>query len=302
MQYHELIWERLVQTVTRNLGEAILLSGGLDSSLIAALAPQKPVAFTVSLEDYGVDVKFAELVANCLDIELHVRKVTVDEAIKAIPEVIMVLKTFDPAIPNDLATYFGLKLSREYSCETVMTGDGGDELFAGYDYMHNIDLKDYISKIIKSMSFNSNLLGSYLGVKVKQPFLDPEFMEFAMSIDPSLKVREVNGVTWGKWILRESFKHQLPKEVIWRRKTSIEAGSGFTKLREIVGNLVSESDSWNGHPVKLRSREHLYYYKIYMREVGSIPKPREGEKKCHYCGAGVPVQSSHCRTCGGYPT
>ncbi|MEM2982192.1 MAG: asparagine synthase-related protein, partial [Candidatus Bathyarchaeia archaeon] len=161
-RYEELVKIRVTQAVRRNLGEGLLLSGGLDSSIIAAAAHQKPTAFTVSLEDYGTDVKFARLAAEYLDMKLYIKKVTIDEAIQSIPEVIRVLKTFDPAIPNDLATYFGLKLSRVHDCRNIMTGDGCDELFAGYDYMHHMNLEDHIPKIVKSMSFNSNTLGDYL--------------------------------------------------------------------------------------------------------------------------------------------
>ncbi|MBS7629468.1 hypothetical protein KEJ23_05850, partial [Candidatus Bathyarchaeota archaeon] len=200
MQQYELV-KMVAEAVNRNLGEGLLLSGGLDSSIIAVTAPKKPAAFTVTLEDYGTDVKFAKLVAESLDMKLYIKKVTVDEAIQAIPEVIGVLKTFDPAIPNDLATYFGLKLSSEHECKEIMTGDGCDELFAGYDYMHNMNLEEYTPKIVKSMRFNSNMLGNYLSLKVKQPFLDPEFIEFAINIDPKLKVKELDGITWGKWIL-----------------------------------------------------------------------------------------------------
>jgi asparagine synthase (glutamine-hydrolysing) len=301
LRFEELVKVRVGRAVNRNLGEGLLLSGGLDSSIIAATALQKPVAFTVTLEDFGTDLRFAKLVAEFLDLKLHVRKVTVDEAMKAIPEVIRVLKTFDPAIPNDLATYFGLKHSISYGCESIMTGDGCDELFAGYDYMHNMDLEEYIPEIVKSMSFNSNILGKYLSLKVKQPFLDQELIEFSLGIDPKLKVKEIDGVKWGKWILRESFKHQLPEEIIWRRKTPIEAGSGFTKLREIVEKQVADGDL-DSYPIKFVSREHIYYYKIYMREVGYIPEPRGSDKRCLYCGAGVPAYSRHCRICGAYPT
>lgn len=295
--------EKLGESVQRNLSDGLLLSGGLDSTILAYLTPDVK-AFTVDFESSGSDLRYAQKAAKDLGMKHYCGYLSADEAIAAIPTVIKVLRTFDPAIPNDVATYFGLKLAKERGCKSVMTGDGGDELFAGYDYMLNLDLGDYIPKIVKSMHFSSNELGEFIGIDIKQPYLDRKFVEFAVKIDPELKIRTIDGKKWGKWILRKTFEDVLPNEIIWREKVPLESGSGTTKLRTILGSKVSDKEfkeKEEEYAIKFRSKEHLFYYETYRKVVGEIPSPKKGEKRCNYCGAGVPAQSNHCGVCGGFP-
>ena len=124
------IRERLKKAVGRKPVEGLLFSGGLDTSILAVLNPNmNPAPFTskhffvaerggvkaitVSLESFGEDVSYAKLVAKHLKLNHYRRTVNVDEAIDSIPEVIKILRSFDPAIPNDLVVYFGLKLAKE---------------------------------------------------------------------------------------------------------------------------------------------------------------------------------------------
>lgn len=295
--------EKLYQAVYRNLGDGLLLSGGLDSSIIASLVP-KAKTFTVSLEDFGTDRYYVKLVAEKFDLKNYIKIISIEEALSTIPIIIKILRTFDPAVPNDLAIYFGLKLAKEHRIKTVMTGDGGDELFAGYTYMQKLNLDEYIPTIAKSMCFSAKALGKFLGVNVKQPYLDNEFIEFAVKISSNLKVRKWKGKIVGKWILRKTFEPILPSEIIWRDKTAIEYGSGTTKLREIISAKISDSEFQEKkriYPVKFINKEHLFYYEIYRNEVGETPKPKRGEKECCVCGAGLQLEASHCKICGGYP-
>jgi len=106
--------------------EGLLLSGGLDSSILAALAPGVS-AFTVTLAPYGEDEEYAKIVTQVLHVKSYHRMISIEEAVDSIPIVIGILKSFDPAIPNDIATYFALKLAKEKGAKGVMTGDGADE-------------------------------------------------------------------------------------------------------------------------------------------------------------------------------
>jgi asparagine synthase (glutamine-hydrolysing) len=293
----------LSQAVRRNGGDGLLLSGGLDSSIIAYYAPQAK-AITVSLEGRGQDRECAALVARHLGMSWHPVNVTTEEAIAALPEVVRILRTFDPALPNDLAAFVGIRAARALGCRSVMTGDGGDELFAGYDYMLALDLKNYIPRLARTMSFSSNALGRALSIEVKQPYLDKRFVEFAIGIDPSLKVKEKDGIIWGKHILRKAYEGLMLKDILWRRKMALEIGSGFAGLREILEGKVSDEqfdEAKRRYRIKFRSKEHLFYYEIYRKEVGGIPEPKNGETGCGECGGGVPAHSRHCRICGGYP-
>ena len=176
------------------------------------------------LNGYGEDLKYAEMLAGKLGIELYPKLISVEEALATIPEVIKIMGSFDPALPNDLAIYLGLRLAREKGIESVITGDGADELFAGYSYMFDLDLKEYLPRLAEKMNFSSNRLGAHLGIEVKQPFLDRDLIDFALSIDPELKVREHRGARCGKWVLREAFAPRLPEEIIWQTKRPIEVG------------------------------------------------------------------------------
>ncbi len=295
----ESLRKELSRAVQENLAEGLLLSGGVDSSILASLAPRIR-GITITLKNSGEDRKYAEKVAKFLNLKWFCKEVEIEEAIKAIPKVIKILKTFDPAIPNDLAIFFGLKIAKEYGIKAVMTGDGADELFFGYSYMRNLDLKEYLPAIASSMHFSSNKLGRFLGIKIRQPYLNKKFIKFALSIPPDLKLKREKNKIWGKWILRKAFENSLPKDIVWREKMAIEFGSGFSKLREILTSKISdrEFEKAQRFPVRFRNKEHFYYYRIYQDVVGNIPPAKKGEKKCSGCGAGLPLNGSHCKICG----
>jgi asparagine synthase (glutamine-hydrolysing) len=279
----------------------LLFSGGLDSSILAWLN-RNIVALTATLESEGEDILYADFLERKLGLKHFYKIVYVDEAIDSIPEVIKILKSFDPALPNDLVVYFSLKMGKEKGIARVMTGDGADELFAGYDFMKELfDPEGYIERIARSMAFSSNLIGDSLGIEIIQPYLNKEFVEFSLSIPIHLKIRKDGGKVWGKWILRKAFEDLLPSETIWQEKRPLEQGSGMTRLRKIISDLVSDEDFEMGKresQVKFINKEHFYYYRIYQNVVGKIPEPQGDEKRCPGCGAGMKIKSYHCRVCG----
>lgn len=151
------------------------------------------------------------------------------------------------------------------------------------------------------MVFNSNILGESMGIEIVQPYLDEKSLKFSLDIPVRLKIRNENGTLFGKWILRKAFEKDLPPEIIWQSKRPLEYGSGMTALREIISSKISDNEfeeKKSLYPIRFLNKEHLYYYEIYKREVGTIPVPKTGEKPCPGCGAGMKQNASHCRVCG----
>ncbi len=296
----------LSASVQANACPGILFSGGLDTAILAYLAcdnyggSRKIKAITVNFSSYGEDVKFAQSLSRILNIEHYHKSVNVQEAVDAIPKVIRVLRSFDPALPNDLVVYFALKEAKGLGIDKVMTGDGSDELFAGYPFMQKItDLQGYLQKIARKMVFSSNDLGRFFKIGIAQPFLEKQSTDFALAVNPELKIREEKGRLRGKWILRKAFEGLLPQEIIWQSKRPLESGSGMTRLRNIISARVSDEEfQKDNSAIRFISKEHFYYYKIYREQCGAIPRPKKKERACPGCGAGIAISAFHCRTCG----
>ncbi len=298
MDICEQLRSKLEEAVERSRADGILLSGGLDTSILAFVA-RPSVGFTVALKDSPAsDLSYSEKVSKLLGIQHKKMEFTTEEALATLPEVIGILKTFDLALPNDLSIYFVLKFARGSGISSVITGDGADELFAGYSYMAELppeDLERYIRRLSQNWHFSSGYLGRALDVEIRQPFLDEDFVRFALEISPELKVED--GV--GKYILRKSFEDLIPAEIVWRRKEPIEYGSGSTKLHEIINNMVTDEEfklATREVDIKFINKEHFFYWRIYNGVVGDIPRAKDNEIKCPCCGAAMGTY--HCRTCG----
>ncbi len=307
--------EALYESVKRNLAEGLLLSGGLDTSIIAYLASKliKPKAFTVALKDaFAPDVYYAKLMASFLGLNHFIYYFDGKELYEAISKVIEVMKSFDPMeVRNSIVVYVGLKRAKGEGLSSVMTGDGSDELFAGYSFLFKLkkeDLSLELQRLWSFMEFSSICLSKALGISVKLPYLDEEFKEFAIGIEPSLKVKEEKGRIWGKWILRKAFEGLLPEEIIWRDKAPIEVGSGTSTLTNIFNSMISDlefeekrKEYFEQDKVSIRDKEQLFYYEIYRSKIG-VPKPRGLRGKiCPKCNSDVAERASYCRTCGAYP-
>jgi asparagine synthase (glutamine-hydrolysing) len=298
MDLCEQLRNNLKESVERSRAEGMLLSGGLDTSILAFIARQS-ICFTVALKDSPAsDLGYSEQVSKLLGIQHETMEFTTEEVFTILPEVIKILKTFDLALPNDLAIYFALKLAKESGVSSIMTGDGADELFAGYSYMAELppeDLGRYIRRLSQNWHFSANELGRALGVEVSHPFLDEDFVRFALEISPELKVKD--GV--GKYILRKSFEDLIPPEIVWRRKEPIEYGSGSTKLHQIIDSMVTDGEFQSARKkvdIKFINKEHFFYWCIYKEVVGDIPRAKGNETKCPCCG--VSMGKYHCPTCG----
>ena len=305
----------LDESVERNLAEGILLSGGLDTSILAYLASKRVrlKTFTAALQNApALDIAYAALVANRFGLKHFVHRFNEEELYDAIRVVVKAVDSFDPMeIRNSVPVYVGLRSAKDTDVTIIMTGDGCDELFAGYGFLLGLEtdrLNMGLRKLWDVMHFSSVPLAEFLKMEVKLPYLDPKFKKFSMRLNPGLKVRSESGRTWGKWILRKAFENTLPQEIVWRAKTPVEFGSGTATLPSFFNSIIPDTEFnekkskyLDEDKVTIRDKEQMFYYEIYRSEIG-VPHPTDPKGKiCPGCNSNMPHTSTYCRKCGAYP-
>ncbi|MDE1867782.1 MAG: asparagine synthase C-terminal domain-containing protein, partial [Thaumarchaeota archaeon] len=216
--------------------ESISLSGGLDSSILASFLDAKTThAYAMVTKDFpSTDLVNAQMIAKINDLKLTVISASVDNLLQSIEETIQILKVFNPIeIRNNIVVYLTMKNAKKDGLRSIMTGDGADELFAGYNFfqrMQPLELQKDLERIWKVMHFPSLSISKALGIELQMPFLDKKVVEYAKSIPSELKVHDENGKKYGKWILRKTFEKTLPQSITWRDKIAMQDGSGTNGL------------------------------------------------------------------------
>jgi asparagine synthase (glutamine-hydrolysing) len=303
----------LESAVERNAAEAILLSGGLDTSIVAVLAAKYGHlnAYTVAFEGAPApDIEYANLMAQHLRLNHKLHVFGLEELMENLPEVVKTLRVFDlMEIRNSAAVYIGMKEAKKDGSSTFLTGDACDELFAGYSFVFNQGLSEMrasLGKLWSAMSFSAIRMAESLGMVAKIPFLDPEVKQLASNLDPSFLVGERDGRKMGKWIVRKAFEDMLPSEITWRIKTPIEYGCGTTILPQIFDKRIPDEEFHEKQRrikeidnVTIRDKEHLAYYEIFHQVFGTRPKTTG--RTCPGCQYQVREDATFCRTCGAYP-
>ena len=251
------------------------LSGGLDSSIIAALARRhvdELHTFAVGVEG-SADLEAARRVASHLDTVHHEYALTEREVYAQLPAILNHLETYDQdLVRSAVPCYFVSRLAAEH-VKVVLTGEGADELFAGYKYyLRYADphiLGQELRRSITSMH-NVNLqrvdrMTMAHGLEARVPFLDTAMIALGMGIDPALKLRHHEGRRVEKWILRKAFEDLLPHDIVWRVKEQFDEGSGMSDmLARTAGREggLTVLDPDKGHAMGCRSREESFYRKL----------------------------------------
>lgn len=280
----ELLMEATEKRMKDNAVTGVLLSGGLDSSLIAWMAHEiKPdiECFTVSMEE-GQDLPLAKDVTDYLGIKHHILMFGEKEINEILPKAIHHQEMYEEscvhgAIANFLAGRF---IKGKASC--VLTGEGADEFFAGYDGQYKQgrnpeELANIIDSLI-NIAHNTALqrldrLNAANSYESRTPFLDARVMDFALKIPLEHKI--VGKEQTGKWVVRQAFEGCLPEHIIYQTKRFFAQGSGVAYImRQQAEKVISESElkafnSVEENPL-LASVEELYYYRIFKE---TLPHP-----------------------------
>ena len=290
----------------------IALSGGLDSSIIAYFLKQrKPNAVAVITEDFvSTDLTYCQMVSKEMQLPLTIYNVKTATILEAIEETIKILKNFnDIEIRNNVVMYLAIKWAKENGEKSIITGDGADELFAGYSFLINKpeeELEDEIKRVCSVMHFPTQKIGDALGISIESPFLNDAVVELSKKIPANLKVKNEKEKRWGKWILRKTFEKYIPQQIAWREKSPMQDGSGTTGLTNLFNSIIGEekfvekkltTEKEDG--IIIRSRESMHYYEIFKKLFG-IPVDTQAKNTCPYCKHEV-KNSKFCRMCGAFP-
>jgi len=291
----------------------IAFSGGLDSSILAQIKKEQDLnAITIITKDFlGTDLQYSQITAKYIDIPLELKYVNIDEILNSIENTIKILKNFnDIEIRNSIVSYIYLNTLKEKNITKVISGDGADEIFAGYNFLvkkDHAELKDELERIKKIMHFTSQKIADELGISIQMPFVDENIIELVKTLPVNLLINQKDGIKFGKWILRKAFENELPPNVIWRKKTPMQDGSGTVGLTKLFDSLITDDifkekakKIKSGDNITIRTKESLHYYELY-KESFRVPECTNGNNQCSDCNAEIVSNSKFCGMCGRFP-
>jgi asparagine synthase (glutamine-hydrolysing) len=285
----------------------VLLSGGLDSSITSALAKKyadkrietgdtegawypRLHSFAIGLEG-SPDLIAAKKVALHLDTVHHEVHFTIQEGIDALSDVIYHVETYDiTTIRASTPMFLLARAIKAMGIKMVLSGEGADEIFGGYLYFHKApNAKEFHEENVRKLEklhmydcLRANKSLASWGIEGRVPFLDKEFMDVAMRLNPKDKMILAGQdapkakQAMEKWVLREAFADMLPDEVAWRQKEQFSDGVGYSwidRLKELVARQVSDEQMQNAQyrfPIQTpASKEEFYYRTIFERHFPS---------------------------------
>lgn len=287
----------------------VLLSGGLDSSVIAAITAKYAMkrvesgdkeaawwprlhSFAVGLKD-SPDLAAARKAADYIGTVHHEVHFTIQEALDAIDDVIYHLETYDITTVRAATPMFLLaRVIKSMGIKMVLSGEGSDELFGGYLYFHKApNAQEFHEETVRKLSklhlydcLRANKALAAWGVEGRVPFLDKEFIDVAMRLNPKAKMSrtEDGKPRIEKWIVREAFKDYLPDEIVWRQKEQFSDGVGYDwidTLKKTTNEMISDSQfklADKRFPINTPATKEEYYY----RTVFAKHFPSESAAKC----------------------
>jgi len=291
----------------------VAFSGGLDSSIVAKIQSKKNInGVTIITKDFvGTDLAYSQITAKHVGINLKLKYVEISDMLNAITETVKILKNFnDIEIRNSIVSYLYLSELKKNNVSTVITGDGADEIFAGYNFLiqkDHAEIKNELKRMKEIMHFPSQKIANELGMSIEMPFIDENVIKIAETLSIDSLVNKKDGVTFGKWILRKAFENDLPNSVVWRQKTPMQDGSGTAALTKLFESIITDEIFMekskkikNEDGVTIRTKESLHYYETYRKEF-EIPGSKNEINSCPDCNSGIADNSKFCRMCGKFP-
>ncbi len=294
-ELHDALEAAVKRQLMSDVPYGVLLSGGLDSSVISAIAQkysQRRVednsnspAWWPRLHSFAVglkgapDLAKARMVADHIGTVHHEINYTIQEGLDVIRDVIYFIETYDvTTVRASTPMYLLARVIKSMGIKMVLSGEGADEIFGGYLYFHKAPTakafhEETIRKIGKLYLYDclrANKSLAAWGVEGRVPFLDKEFMDVAMSLNPQAKM--CPGQTMEKRIVREAFADMLPAEVAWRQKEQFSDGVGYSwidTLKQITAAAVSDEQMAHAaerFPINPPQNKEEYYYRCIFAE------------------------------------
>ena len=292
---HDALEDAVKRQLMSDVPYGVLLSGGLDSSVISAIAEKysemrieddsKTKAYWPRLHSFAVglkgapDLAKAKLVADHIGTVHHEINYTIQEGLDAIRDVIYFIETYDvTTVRASTPMYLLARVIKSMGIKMVLSGEGADEIFGGYLYFHKAPTaKDFHDETVRKLGklymydcLRANKSLSAWGVEGRVPFLDKEFLDVAMRTNPEAKM--CLGSTMEKKIVREAFADMLPKEVAWRQKEQFSDGVGYSwidTLKQITAEAVSDEQMAHAaerFPINPPKNKEEYYYRSIFAE------------------------------------
>lgn len=295
----EVVREGLMDAVKRQLmcdvPYGVLLSGGLDSSVISAIAEKYSAmriesgdtdrawwprlhSFAVGLQG-APDLAKAREVAEFIGTVHHEINYTIQEGLDAIRDVIYYIETYDvTTVRASTPMYLLARFIKSMGIKMVLSGEGADEIFGGYLYFHKApSVKDFHEETVRKLGklhwydcLRANKSLSAWGVEGRVPFLDKEFLDIAMRLNPEAKM--CPGKTIEKKIVREAFSDMLPDSVVWRQKEQFSDGVGYSwidTLKDMTSKAVTDEQMAHAaerFPINTPLNKEEYYYRSIFAE------------------------------------
>jgi asparagine synthase (glutamine-hydrolysing) len=284
----DIVWRSVCNRVDFAPVTAGLLSGGLDSSVVCCLAVRRlkeQFGSQARLKTFAVglgeseDIRQARIVAEHLGTDHHELIVDLAQVIRALPDVIGHLESFDPSlVRSSVANYLISQYARQHGIQQLLSGEGGDEVFCGYLYLKQFPPEQLAAEQLKCLGYlHSNAalrldrMNQCHSVRVVTPLISGELLNYALRLPAEYKLKPEGDGKIEKWIFRKAYEELLPAAIVWRVKQEFSQGSGAADvLPAYFDALVDDgefADAQREHP-QVRSKEEWYYFRLFTERFG----------------------------------